>query len=206
MADFAAVGEVSDGTAPEPSGADIANLVRAAQRGNVTALRELFERNRRRVMEYCWLAAGRDRERALDLSQETFARTFSALSRLKEPESFRGFLFTVAANVCRTRGAQEARRRALEVLGLDFDVPAQEAADCCAREERIAAVQQVLAHVRDDTLREIVRLKYCDPEHTTRQIAELLAMPHGTVTVKLMRFRAAARRELLRSLASEERR
>lgn len=203
MADVAARDTVFTRTGQDTGTAN-SDLVRAGQRGDADALRVLFVQYRRPVMAYCLVAAGRNRERALDLLQETFARAFGALSRLLEPEKFRGFLFTVAANVCRTRGAQEARRRVLEVLGLEIDIPAPEETEPCAREERIAAVQQVLAHVKDETLREIVTLKYCDPEHTTRQIAVLLGMPHGTVTVKLMRFRAAARRELLRVLATEE--
>lgn len=179
-------------------------LVRAGQRGDASALRELFERHRRDVMAYCSVATGRDRERALELAQETFARAFAALPRLSDPERFRGFLFTVAANVCRTRGAQETRRRALEVLGMEMDAPALDGmTEKCAREERITAVQHVLAHIPDDTMRAIAQLKYCEPEHTTRQIAELLRIPHGTVTVRLMRFRAAARRELLRIVAEE---
>jgi len=64
-------------------------------------------------------------------------------------------------------------------------------------------VRRVLAHVADKRLREIVQLKYGDREHTTRQIAEKLSIPHGTVTVKLMRFRATIRRDLCRELAWE---
>lgn len=186
-----------------PRRASDVELVRGGQRGEPCALRELFERYKRPVMAYCSVATGGNREQAREFTQETFARTFAALPRLSDPERFRGFLFTVAANVCRTRGAQEARRRALEILGLEMDTPAPEGMEQCAREERITAVQRVLAHIPDDTVRAIAQLKYCEPEHTTRQIAELLGIPHGTVTVKLMRFRAAARRELLRIGAEE---
>ena len=51
---------------------------------------------------------------------------------------------------------------------------------------------------------QIAMLKYREPEHTTRQIAEQLGIPHGTVTVKLMRFRAAVRRELACELLDAE--
>ena len=179
-------------------------LVRRGQRGDPGALRELFERYQRPVMQYCSCAAGTDRERARDFAQETFGRAFAALPGLADPERFDGWLFTIAANVCRTRGAQEARRRNLELLGVDVDAPAPETVDAASREDRIAAVQQVLAHIADETVRRIAKLRYCDPEHTTRQIAELLNIPHGTVTVKLMRFRAAIRRDLLRIIAAEE--
>jgi RNA polymerase sigma-70 factor (ECF subfamily) len=188
-------------TAPPPEEADD---VVAAQKGDRAAQRELFDRHRRAVFGYCLVAASRDRDLALDLLQETFARAFRALPRLTEPEKFRGWLFTIAANVCRSRGAQETRRRdALESLTLEQDLDAGASDDPEQREQRIEAVRKVLAHIEEPQLRQIVQFKYGDPEHTTREIAERLSMPHGTVTVKLMRFRAAIRRQLLHALVSE---
>jgi RNA polymerase sigma-70 factor (ECF subfamily) len=182
---------------------DLASVVRAAQAGDRGSLRAIFDRHQRDVLGFCLLATGRDRDRALDLLQETFTRAFRALSRLQDPERFRSWLFAVATNVCRTRGAQELRhRRTVEAAALEQQVEAPPD-DAAEREDRIAAVQRVLAHVADERLRQIVQLKYGEPEHTTREIATELSIPHGTVTVKLMRFRAAIRRELCRALAQE---
>jgi len=188
--------------APSP---DDAAAVRAAQDGNRAALRALFERHQRAVFGYCLVAARRDRDRALDLMQETFSRAFRALDTIAEPERFRRWLFTIAANVCRTSAVQEERRdRVLQALQLEQAADGEgEPSEAAQREERIATVRRVLTHVSDQRLREIVQLKYGDPEHTTRQIAEKLSLPHGTVTVKLMRFRSAIRRELCRALVSE---
>jgi len=183
---------------------DEAGDVRAAQRGDPAALRALFDRHHRAVLGYCLLATGRDRDRAVDLLQETFCRAFQGLGGLAAPERFRGWLFSIAANVCRTRGAQdERRRRVLDAVQLEQDPDAAVPDDPAEREGRIAAVQRVISHLPDPKLRQIVQLKYCEPEHTTREIAEMLAIPHGTVTVRLMRFRAAIRRELCRALLEE---
>jgi RNA polymerase sigma-70 factor (ECF subfamily) len=187
-------------TEPEP---ELTSVVRAAQAGDRTAQRAIFDRHQGEMLGFCLVAAGGDRDRALDLLQDTFVRVYRALPTLRDPEKFRGWLFAVAANVCRTRGAQEQRqRRVLEAVGLEEEVepPVDDEAE---RESRVAAVQRVLAHVRDERLRRIVQLKYGDPEHTTREIAAKLSIPHGTVTVKLMRFRAAIRRELCRALLEE---
>src|SRR5438067_6602021 len=83
------------------SSLDVATVVRAAQAGDKGALRTIFDRHQQDVLGFCLLAVGRDRDRAVDLLQETFARAFRALSRLQDPERFRPWLFTVAANVCR---------------------------------------------------------------------------------------------------------
>ncbi|MGC4118333.1 MAG: RNA polymerase sigma factor [Myxococcales bacterium] len=186
------------------AGQDLAGLVRAAQDGDRAGCRALFDRFQKGVMGYCLLSAKGDRERAMDLCQETFARAFRSLTGLTEPERFQGWLFTIAANVCRTRGEQEHKRQqALDALALERDAELS-AEDKQARERRIALVQRLLSGVQDERLRQIVTLKYGEPEHTTREIAAKLDVPHGTVTVKLMRFRDAVKRDLCRMLVAEE--
>lgn len=90
---------------------------------------------------------------------------------------------------------------ALETQALDTEQarPA-DALDALGREARIAVVQRALADITDDTVRKIATLRYTEPEHTTQAIADKLGIPPGTVTVKLMRFRAAIRRDLMRHL------
>jgi len=185
------------------SPADLETLVRAAQGGDRRASRALFDQFQKGVMGYCLLSANQDRDRALDLTQEVFARAFRSLTGLTEPARFQGWLFTIAANVCRTRGAEEQRqRRTMDALTLEreADLPPE---DKAGRERRIALVQRLLDGVADGPLKQIVLLKYGEPEHTTREIAAKLAIPHGTVTVKLMRFRDSVKRDLCRMLVEE---
>ncbi len=154
-------------------------------------------------MGYCLLACSGDRERALELTQETFLRALSSLRQLRDCGRFRAWLFSIAANLCRTSGAQEASRRellALAQLSL-HDAPPDD--DPHERESRIAVVQRVLSRVADPEVRAVVSLKYAEPEHTTREIAVRLGLPHGTVTSRLVRFRAAIKRELLRAIVEE---
>lgn len=154
-------------------------------------------------MGYCLLACNGDRERALELTQETFLRALSSLQQLREWGRFRAWLISIAANLCRTSGAQEARRRELldlAQLSLHADLVIDEPHQ---RESRIALVQRVLSRVEDPGVRAVVSLKYGEPEHTTREIAVRLGLPHGTVTSRLVRFRAAIKRELLRAILEE---
>ena len=55
-------------------------LVQAAQAGNRTALRELFEQNKRRIFALAYQYA-HNREDAEDILQETFARVVGSLDR-----------------------------------------------------------------------------------------------------------------------------
>lgn len=179
------------------------DLVRSAARGDRSAQHALFDRHQPSVMGYCLLACNGDRERALELTQETFLRALGSLPRLQDCERFRSWLFSIAANLCRSRGAQEARRNELLAaarLSLDA-APANDEAQ--AREARIALVQRLLSRIEDPGVRAVVSLKYGEPEHTTREIAVRLGLAHGTVTSKLVRFRAAIKRELLRTMLEE---
>jgi RNA polymerase sigma-70 factor, ECF subfamily len=184
----------------EPEESD---LVRSAAQGDRAAQHSLFDRHQRGVMGYCLLACNGDRDRALELTQETFLRALSSLQRLREGERFRGWLYSIAANLCRSSGAQEAHRRellAVAQLSLDAPLPEDELKQ---RELRIALVQRILSRVEDPDVRAIASMKYGDPEHTTREIAATLGLPHGTVTSRLVRFRAAIKRELLRTILEE---
>lgn len=154
-------------------------------------------------MGYCLLACGGNRERALELSQETFLRALASLPKLHQVDRFRSWLFSIAANLCRTLGAQESRRRELMAaaqLSLEV-VPSED--EPREREARIAIVQRLLSRVEDPGVRAVVWLKYGEPEHTTREIAARLGLPHGTVVSRLVRFRAAIKRELLRAMVQE---
>jgi RNA polymerase sigma-70 factor (ECF subfamily) len=179
------------------------DLVRSAARGDRAAQHALFDRHHRGVMGYCLLACNGDRERALELTQETFLRALSSLQQLQEWDRFRGWLFSIAANLCRGWGAQEARRREiLAAAQLSFNATAAND-DPRQREAQIALVQRLLSRIEDPEVRAVVSLKYGEPEHTTREIAARLGLPHGTVTSRLVRFRAAIKRELLRAILEE---
>jgi RNA polymerase sigma-70 factor (ECF subfamily) len=183
---------------------DESDLVRNAAQGDRAAQQDLFDRHQPGVLGYCLLACNGDRDRALELTQETFLRALSSLRQLQEPARFRSWLVAIAANLCRKRGAQEARRReVLAAARLSLDAVSADENEPQAREARIALVQRLLSRIEDPNVRAVVSLKYGEPEHTTREIAASLGLPHGTVTSRLARFRAAIKRELLRTLLEE---
>lgn len=153
------------------------------------------------MMSYCTIATRGDRDAAQDLVQEVFVRAFRSLDRLSDPAKLRSWMFAIAANVVRSRMSGDSRRaEVLALYALDQDVDAEDKGE---REARIARVRALIDGVDDPVLRRMVELKYGEPEHTTRAIADVLAVPHGTVTVKLMRFRARIKAKLALMLAAE---
>ncbi len=176
--------------------------VRAAVQGNRAAQQAIFAEHHRAVMAYCLVSTHGDRAAAMDLLQEIFGRAFVGLSGLGAPERFKGWLFTIAANVCRSRGEQEANRRALlEGFAMQLSEGAAADEDPAERERRIARVRELVADVEDEATRAVLTAHYVTGE-ATRDIATRLSVPHGTVTVKLMRFRDRLKRDFAAAIAS----
>jgi len=156
------------------------------------------------VFAYCLLACNHKREAATELTQDVFVRMYKGLPALKNPEKFRSWLFTIAANVARNKwSAKGSNRRAMAAFMLEQDVH-RVSDEQVERQSRIDVVKRALMGIEDDQMRQIALLKYTEPEHTTRQIAEKLGIPHGTVTVKLMRFRKRFKDVLVAALGEEE--
>jgi RNA polymerase sigma-70 factor (ECF subfamily) len=51
-----------------------------------------------------------DREDSLDLFQETWLRAYRAYTKLRSQEGLRPWVFSIAANLCRNRARDRARR------------------------------------------------------------------------------------------------
>lgn len=85
--------------------ADEESLVGAAARGDEGAFEELVRRHRSTIRAVCVEMLG-DRHDAEEAVQDTFAKAYAALSRLR-PGSFPGWLREIARNAC----IDELRRR-----------------------------------------------------------------------------------------------
>lgn len=180
----------------------LATMVPRAAQGEELACRALFVRYHPPLMAFCLWSTRGERDRAKDLAQDVLAACFQRLAELKDPARFRGWLFTIAANHCQRQLGREKRRgELLERFLLEQEAgPLDPGPDHDEREQVLA---QLVTQLDDEPLRRILKLKYGEPEHTTREIAEALGIPHGTVTVKLMRARAQLKRQLLQALVSE---
>ena len=73
------------------------DLVARARRGKVEAYNLLVSHWEKRVFNYL-LKLTRDREDALDLTQEVFLKAYQNLARLEEPSRFAPWLFRIAHN------------------------------------------------------------------------------------------------------------
>ncbi|MBA3030496.1 MAG: sigma-70 family RNA polymerase sigma factor [Desulfobacteraceae bacterium] len=67
--------------------------------GDKNAFRELYDKHKKRVINYCFRFCG-NRSVAEDMAQETFLRVLKAARRYEPTARFSTWLFKIASNVC----------------------------------------------------------------------------------------------------------
>ena len=142
-----------------------------------------------------------DTDEADDVTQEAFVRAFRALPSLKDPERFAAWLFTIARNRARSylssRGTHQkaAEDQAREHQLAGDSVPA--ASDQLEHEAALKAVRDVIEALREGPEKETVRLFYLEGKLSAREIAQRMGVGKSAVTMRLERFRAKVRAQIL---------
>jgi RNA polymerase sigma-70 factor (ECF subfamily) len=135
---------------------------------------------------------------AEDLTQETFLRAQNKLRQLRQPEQVRAWLFSILRNAY----LQRLRRSDLEA-----SVSLEAIEEPCEPDSEMPGplpewdpgqVQKAVSEL-PEAYRTVLLLYYFE-ELTYREIAEVLAVPMGTVMSRLARARAYLRGKLTRQL------
>src|ERR1700682_674238 len=179
-----------------PDAVDDRRLVRAAQRGDQSAFRQLVERYQRRVYQLA-LGMMKDSDEAMDISQETFVRVHRYLPSFKGDSSFFTWTYRIAMNLC--LDAQRRRGRFERVDLEQGDEAEMEAAmdppsAALAGPQRQALnaelrgkIEEALAGLSENhrailLLRELERLSY-------EELSKVLGIRKGTVMSRLFHAR-----------------
>ncbi|MFQ5654056.1 MAG: RNA polymerase sigma factor [Planctomycetota bacterium] len=162
-------------------------VVRRALAGDRGAFQEIVEQVWGIVFVFIQQRIG-DRERVIDLTQETFMQAFDKRQTLRKSDSFLSWVLSIASRKIidqhRWRGAHP------EVRLVDGEPPA--AADQrddplqrAAKAEETERVQAAVQHL-PDLYRTVLILRYWSGM-TPAQIARLLAEPEGTIRNRIFR-------------------
>lgn len=162
-----------------------AECVVRARAGVEWARVALVERHHAGCLRFARHLLGDDGD-AEDAVQETFIRAFSGLHRYEERDAFRGWLFGILVNRCRTTAAQRARRRERTThdLGAAREVPV-------AGGERMVDAQRALAralHGLDVGHKEAFLLKICE-EMEYDEMARLTGVSVPALKMRVKRAR-----------------
>lgn len=177
-------------------------LVQRAQKGNQDAFAALVEEHQRYIYNLA-LRVVRDENEALDLTQETFVRAWTALPNFKGQSRFRTWLYRIVTNLCYNRLPN--LRRSLNDLGdemledipeADFATPAQEFESNETRQHLHQAIDAL-----DANYKILITMRYQN-ELSYEEIASTLNLPLGTVKTGIFRAKEQLRRSLVQLEAS----
>jgi len=185
-------------------------LVRAAQKGDEGAFRQLVERYQRRIYQ---LALGmlKDPDEAMDIAQETFVRVHKYLPSFKGDSSFFTWTYRIGMNLC--LDAQRRAGRVQRVDAADSDEAEVEAAmdppshalsgpsRQALNAELRRKMEEALATLSDNhrailLLRELDGLSY-------EELASVLGIRKGTVMSRLFHARLKMQKKLREYLGDE---
>jgi len=153
------------------------DLIAKARRGHVDAYNVLVSRWEKRVYNYL-LKLVRQREDALDLSQDVFLKAYQNLGKLDDPARFPAWLFRIAHNE-----AYSLLRKSRPEGELAVEPRTAEASARMFPLEMSLAVEGALGRLSDDQ-REAVLLKVYQG-FKFEEMAEILSCPVSTVKSRL---------------------
>ena len=173
-------------------------FIQRAQKGDHDAFAALVDEHQGYIYNLA-LRVLKDENEALDLTQETFVRAWTALPNFRGQSQLRTWLYRIVTNLCYNRLPN--LRRSLNDLGddvmeeiPDFDNPVREFESTETRKY----LHQALEHL-EENYRLLIALRY-QHELSYEEIASTLNLPLGTVKTGIFR----AKEQLRRSLAHLE--
>lgn len=166
---------------------DELTLVQRAAQGDEGAFREIVQRHESAVARTVtgMLGPGDDAD---DVGQETFVRLFHALPRFRGDAQLRTYLTRIAMNLCLDVLGRQRRRAGWVRIGDDDESSALAAPDerqQADRDERAAAVRRGVDGL-EAKQKAVVVLRMLE-ERSTRETADVLGVPEGTVMSRLKR-------------------
>ncbi len=171
-------------------------IIQRAQKGDHDAFAALVDEHQRYVYNLA-LRVVKDENEALDLTQETFVRAWTALPNFKGQSQFRTWLYRIVTNLCYNRLPN--LRRSLNDLGDDvmedipephFNSPVKEFDSNETRKHLHQAMENL-----DENYRLLITLRYQN-ELSYDEIASTLNLPLGTVKTGIFRAKEQLRKKL----------
>jgi RNA polymerase sigma-70 factor (ECF subfamily) len=177
------------------------DLVLRAIAGREDGFEELVRRYQRPIAAYVYRMVG-DYDSALDLTQEVFIKVYASLERYRSEYKFSTWIYKIAHNAAVDHLRRySTREQALtnECEGTAYDLPIESNRPTpeqeSERRERRAEIEAVVDQL-PPAYRELVVLRHSH-DLSYDEIAEVTALPLGTVKNRLFRAREVMRQHFL---------
>ena len=172
------------------------DIVALLQRGALEhALSLLLERYEAKVYRLCY-ALLRESSEAQDAAQESWIRIWRALPDFDAPTgSLSTWIYAITRNRCLSALQRRRATASLSEAAVSEEVEAVSAAEP-ALEDRCELLRRLIGRLPERERRVLALFYY--QERSVREVAEMLAIPEGTVKTLLYRARAALAEELRR--------
>lgn len=179
---------------PMSEGPTDADVIARVLGGDTELFRVLVDRYTDEFARYAKYMTGSEDE-AADIIQESLVRAYRSLRRCRDRATFKGWLFRIVSNQCKTHLATRRRRPVEPLSGEAADVASVDdpGADADAADVR-RKVHQALQELSTDQ-REALVLKYVEGL-SLPEMAEILSASVSALKMRLLR----ARQELLAKL------
>lgn len=187
-------------------------LMRLFQEGDEDAFQELVRRYMEPIVSFVTRMLN-DREKAVDVAQETFVNVFTHADGYRPVASFTGWLYRIAYNLAINEIRRQKRQPAVSLDAIT-EPDAEGRPRMEARDDRATIEERMLEDERHEAVRRCVAglppryraaIVMKDMEGMTfEEIATVLGCPDSTVKSRVMRGRKMLRRKLERYLSPLE--
>ncbi len=163
------------------------HLISAAQKGDQDAMRDIVNCYEGKVAATVIGMLGYGPE-AEEVGQDVFVRFFRSIDRFRGDSALGTYLTRIAINQCLTVLQKRKRRQIFRFFNRDDDSPEMQIPDHGLTQEQRdtqALVQKALQNLEPD-FRAVVVLRMLEG-YSTKETAELLDIPSGTVLSRLAR-------------------
>ncbi len=153
--------------------------------GDVGAFNELMDAHEDRVFAIC-LRMLRDRENALDATQETFLTVFRKADRFKAKAAFSTWLYRVAVNTCYDQMRRSKRKQAdrLPESHDPVDIASEDPFDAV---DVRPTIEDALSNLSEEFRSTVILVDL--QGLSLEQASDILEVPQGTVKSRLFRAR-----------------
>jgi len=162
--------------------------------GDVEAFALLVDRYQDEFIAYAKHMTGSGDE-AADIVQESLVRAFRSLHRCGDPTRFKGWLFRIVSNQCKTHVTRRKRRKKDRLDDIPEEIPSSHEADAVARTNELRGQLETALEQLPADQREALVLKYIQ-ECSLVEMTDLLGASTSALKMRLKRGREALRMEL----------